>query len=220
MFLSVRIYYIMIGESSEKERNGSSVTLRISGNSTEFPFGVVHVWLNPPVHVSLTALDPQWACQSARRAAAPASTARLRLCSLASSASLSARLGFTKCAWDYAPAAAPRNNSQYPRIKLTRHKIKCIRVRGASTNRVCVHINSARKVRSICQVNTGVREDVSAMACSPQLNFYRHVSHILKHRAHHVLICFYLDPSGSACPPQRLSLLTLAKILGMSKSRS
>lgn len=129
-----------------KARNGSSVTLRTSGNPTEFPSSVYQVWLNPRVHVNRTALDPQWARRSARRAAAPASasTARLRLCSLASSASLSARLGFTKCAADYAPAAAPRNNLQYARFKITRHKVKCIRVRGASTNRVCVHINSAR----------------------------------------------------------------------------
>lgn len=65
-----------------------------------------------------------------------------------------------------------------------------------------------------------MREDGGAAPRSPQLNFYRAVSHILKHRVHRVFFWFYLDPPGFECPPQRPPLFTLSpKIWGCQVSQ-
>lgn len=77
-------------------------------------------------------------------------------------------------------------------------------------------------MRSICQVNKG---RAWGRPRPPQLNFYRPVSLILKHRVDRVFFGFYLDPPGAErVPPTHthtaaVALYALPKIWGCQVSQ-
>lgn len=68
---------------------------------------------------------------------------------------------FTMCVWDYATTTAPWCQLQYNKAHITRSQQNdSLR----STSDVCVYINSARKLRSMCQVNMSAAR-VSECCC-------------------------------------------------------
>lgn len=128
----MRIYYIRIGGTQNRRgKDGwSYLLLPLNFPPASCPFGSIHAftWVRPHL------VHDQRVSQPAEQLP-PHPPHPQPACASASSASPGARLRFAKCAWDDAPAAAPWIRLQNPWIKLTRHQVRCVRVRRASTPR-------------------------------------------------------------------------------------